>query len=328
VTLTGRNFGLPINRTVTIDNISVTSSGNDSLITFSVPNLSSVTSSGRRVTIVVNNTAGPTQAEVVVFPFVPTKPEGEVWVSLQEAPAGNLGAGNHTFVYRVLAQVNLDERYNIQVSADQTGWSAVVVDNAGAVISNPTIDIAKADPPGASQDVRVRVTIPSTGAASAKLTVRAVSQRNSQLVGVNGSGDTVTRGAAAPPPQVGITLTCFESRSSSDAATPNTTTPVTGPVAIQVTTNFWRLSFRAHFDSAGNYTATLLSIPDTHWTQTFTIAQPSTSKPVAVSTDNADQTIFVFFKATSGATASDVTLRIVKDDDNTKTAQYAQAVRL
>ena len=156
VTLSGSNFGIPIQRTVTIDDKLVTTTGNDSTIAFTVPNLDQVTSSGKRVTIVVNNSAGPASTEVMVFPYIPTKPTGEVWVSLKVPPSGNLGAGDQVFVYQVLAQVNLDEKYDIQATVDAAGWAAAIVDSGGQVIAQPTVSLAKADPPGVSAEMTGR----------------------------------------------------------------------------------------------------------------------------------------------------------------------------
>jgi hypothetical protein len=329
----GQGFDAPQGTIVTIDSIGVTptfGADKDHELIVTIPNVQGVTAAGKTVTLLVSNTKGTDMQDFVVFPAVATIPQGQLFVNLSQKPSDPqlLPSQSYVFVYTVQALTDLDETYVVSATMS-TGWAVQVVNDAGNPLSLAEISLPSAPAPaGATQTVRVRVTIPAgtvTG-TTGTLRVTVTSKRNpTGLVGRSG-GEILTVGAAPPSPlPIAITLNNVV---RTNAAQPSAVTGTDGRVRIGAGPNYYRFGFGASIKANTVYTVQITPPSDPRWTASFSNTAAETSRNIGPVSSDTSQPIFVFLRADAGAPDTTLTLRVTSTTDATQTGQMNQPIGL
>jgi len=328
----GEGFNAPTGTTVTIDNIGVQTApgGNlDREIVVTIPNLQGVPEAGRNVTLIVTNANGTAKRDFVVIPAVVTVPEGQIFVVMSEPPADTrlLAGQSYTFTYTVQAIANLDETYLLTASID-TGWTTQIVNAADSPITGE-VQIPAAPPPaGATQTVRVRVSIPLgvPDETTGLLRLTVTSRRNPAELSGHSGGETITVNHAPPTP-MDVTITLGEvTRTVATQPVPSTTGNV---VRIGATTANYRITFSAQIRADTVYTVALVAPADTLWFVSLSgSATPMLQKtigPVAAATN---QPIYVFVHAGEDAPDAEITFSLTSTTDASKFGRIIQTIGL
>lgn len=254
VTILGRNFGVPSSNSINIDGTSVAqilAGSNDSQLIVTIPNLQGIPQAGKFVTLAVANPKGSASLTFLLLQGQSVIPTGTLQVNLSPKPVSPadavIAAGKpYTFTFTVTAITSMDETYTV-VPAVQPGWTAVLVDGGGNVISPAEVRIAKGDPPnGTSQDILIRVSSPvgaANGTASS-LTVTVTAKHNSTVTNVGSTPTPIT--VNSPPPggqdQVVVSFDSVFSPGSGNAAA----------VKIPPTNAQVRVDFKANIKDTGS----------------------------------------------------------------------------
>jgi hypothetical protein len=265
----------------------------------------------------------------VVFPAVVTVPEGQLFVAMTKSPSDpKLIAGkSYTFTYTVQAIANLDETYSLSASVS-TGWNAHIVDAADNPISSE-IRLPFAPPPsGATQIVRVRVTIPADVAVGTigLLRLFVTSERNPTKLSGSSGGESITVNDI-PPPTMDVPITLGEiTRVAGTQPAPET---AGGVVRIGATPENYRITFSAQIRASTVYTVSVVAPDDAHWFASLagnaTPVLQKTIGPVAAATN---QPIYVFLRAQAGAPDAEITFSLTSTTDATKFGRIVQSIGL
>lgn len=279
-----------------------------------VPPVPGVPPGGLQTQLTVTNPRGFASRPVRVMPAILTNPEGQLFATMTQPPAGPLNAGaSHVFVFTIQAVVNIAETYTLspQLTAASlpNQWGVEVRDMADQPITSITIP-AGTPPTGETRQVRVRVTIPAgaaaASAASLSLTVR--SQRNQNLVG-NSPNFNFAVGGAPPAPEQ---LTVSRQGVTNGSVDPD------GTVAARLPQT--RVTYSVAGTQNGvNYTVSLGTIPN-GWTAAVV---GGTNQPAS----GTQLTFRIDFTPGAGASAATFNLRVSRADDANVFGTRAQAVR-
>jgi hypothetical protein len=331
VRIEGRSFGVPAALTVTIEGISAAVSqgeSSDSVVVITMPNLQAVPSSGREVTMTVNNPSGPSTTKFNVLPAQATIPRGQLFINLAEGPGEKikpLTAKSYTFKFSVRGLVNPTETFDLKPTIGRTGWTATVVDAADKEIPSPTVTFpGTINPPGQVEEVRVRVAVPATATAgqTAVLKLSATAQHDKNFSQESG-GDTLTVDQDAPAGQTEIAIGCAQVTFPD-----NEVAPVTGTVTIPAGSLESRLDFSVHVTVKGGYAIKLTAPPDPQWSWHLSGGASVMEKTLTANADNVDLPFFVFIKAPAGAAATNVAVAVTKAADTSVTQSFSQPVKV
>jgi len=306
---------------------SMKAGSSDTELIFTIPNLQGVTNVGKTVTLIVSAN-GTASISLEVFPYVPTIPSGQVFVTLSQPPAvAQLLAGqSYVFVYTVKAIADLDEIYTVTPTVSG-GWSVVTVDSLGQPLTPSEISLPAAGPPaGSTIDVRIRLQIPgglSNGtAATMRLTV--TSKRNPTLLYGSSGGEQLAVGAAPPGAHADVVV----------AYVPGSVTPPPGApapsdsggiVTIAPFSASYRLTFSAQITPAGTYLVEVVDQGDANWIVRLSANQTSAQ---LTATANSNNPIHVFVRALSGAQPSNVVLRVSSMVSPPDSGQFSQPIKI
>lgn len=329
----GRGFDVQMGNIVTIDGIGVSATAGqdrDRELVATIPNVQGVTASGKNITVLVSNAKGTDMQDFIVFPAVETLPEGQIFVRLTQSPTQTLISGqSYTFIYTVQAITNLEETYAVSASTSR-GWTAQMVDTNDAPISPAEIRMPSVAPPaGATQTVRIRVSIPAGLAnnTTAVLRVTINSRRNSRLFG-NSGGDDVTVGSSGPAPEtIAIVVPPTVARLSASQPSADTTG---GVVRIGAGVGNYRLAYSAQIRAGTVYTVLITQPADNRWTASLsgTGTTPVTSQNIGPVAADTNQPVFVFLRAVAGAPADSLTLRLTSTTNPNDTGHVDQPIAL
>lgn len=329
----GQGFDVLQGNIVTIDGIGVTAvagADRDREIIVMIPNIQGVTTIGKSVTALVSNARGTDMEDFVLFPAVETALEGQLFVTYtQPPPDATLEASqSYTFLYSVQALTNLNETYTATATVS-AGWAAQIVDASDVPITPAEITLPSAPPPaGATQTIRVRVSIPAGTAdrTSGVLQLTVTSQRNPTRVVDGSPGEEIVVGAAPPSPEpVSITLgNVIRTNASQPSAT------ITGNVVrIGASVDNYRFTFSAQIEADTVYNVQIDPSADGRWTTSLSGTDPAvTSQNIGPIDAAANQPIFVWVRATVGAPDSGLTLRLTSTTDPTETGHIDQSIGL
>lgn len=329
----GQGFYSPQGTIVTIDGIGVAPSfgaDKDRKLIVIIPNVQGVTAAGKTVTLLVSNTQGTDMQDLVVFPAVATIPQGQLFVNLSQKPSDPelLSSQSYVFVYTVQALTDLDETYVVSATVS-AGWAVQVVNEADNPLSPAEISLPSAPAPaGATQTVRIRVTIPAGTATGATGTLRVTvtSKHNpTGLVGRSG-GEILTVGAAPPSPlPIAITLNNVV---RTDATQPFNVTGTDGRVRIGAGPHYYRFGFSASIKANTVYTVQITPPSDPRWTASFSNTAAETSRNIGPVLSDTSQPIFVFLRADAGVPDATLTLRVTSTTDASQAGQVNQLIGL
>ena len=327
----GRNFGLPGSNVVTIDNTQVTefkAGSSDTQLIFDIPLLQGIPAQGKLVTLTVSNNIGFASTSMTVVPAQATVPAGTLFVNLSQSPSGALTAGqSFTFGFTVKAITNMDENYTLTPTV-QAGWPVKIVDQNNVDVVPAELRLAKGDPPdGTTATVFVRVTIPAgtpQGTAT-QLKLAVASKRNPSDLAAVSSGDTLTVGSAAPPPQeISVTFSNVLTPSGAQQGTESG-----GVVTLPTVNAQYRVDFIALIKDPGTYNIALTN-PGANWV--VRISGSPTGTPLAssitTSASNTNNSIKVLVTPQAGAAQTSLVVRVTKSDDATVFGQGTVQIRI
>jgi IPT/TIG domain-containing protein len=319
LTILGSGFGTDVENQVRIADLPAqVTGGGGTQLRVTVPVVPGVLSNGLQTLLTVSNPRGFASRSIRVMPAIITVPQGQLFASMTQAPAGTLNAGaSHVFTFTVQAVVNIAETYTLSpLLAAQSlpnQWQAVVLDALDSPITAITIPAGQ-PPSGESRQVRVRVTIPAgaTAGSAASLSLTVRSQRNVNLIGTS-SIVNLTVGSA-PPPAEQLTLNP-ESLINGSVDPPGLPG---GTVVCRPSTT--RVTFSVAGTQAGaSYVVSLGTVP-ANWTAAVV---GGNTQPASGS-----QLIFrVDFTPGAGAAAATFNLRVSRQSDANVFGTRALAVR-
>lgn len=208
ITVIGRNFATPAtNNVVTIDGTRVTGfrfGSSATQLVFDVPDIPGLPAGGKPVTLQISNTNGSADFSFNLEPKA-VVPTGRVEVLYTEPPVmtvaePNITAGqSYVFTFDIKAFVTTAGQYQVDVTTDQSGWSAELLEGDTDNPASTNILPLPGVPSGASQTIRVRVNVAAAGgSASAMLTV-AVAETTTGTA-VNPGNKQIDIAVGSPPP--------------------------------------------------------------------------------------------------------------------------------
>jgi hypothetical protein len=319
----GRNFGLPSANVVTIDGVPVgqiKSGSTDTLLIVDVPLIGGVAEQGKTVTLTVSNPSGFAQTSLVIVPAVQTTPTGSLFVTLSRSPTEPqlLPGQSYIFVFSVQAFTNMEELFSLTPNITP-GWTAAIVNDDNVPLIPAEIRFPKSDPPvGTTNEVRVRVTLPTAtaGAPTALLRLAVASKKNPAGLNKTSGGDPITVGQPPPPPQrVKVSF-------SAVLGSPPASKDANNVIVIPVAGTTYRVDFSVVNQDPGNYNF-VLTPPGGLWTAR--IEGPSSSGQL---TANQGKLVITSLSAQAGAAPASLVLRVTKADDATVFGQFSQPIRL
>lgn len=325
--ITGLNFGSKPR--VMLEELLITRfdvSTDRMLLVKSIPAVQNIPEAGRSVSLTVASDQG--SHAVVSFRLAqPTilKPEGRLEVQ-RTGPVSNaaLVAGTtYTIAYSIRAIASIDEDYDVTATVDK-GWPAVVVRSATEPQSPPitSIRIERGQNPtvGTTKLVGVRVTIPAGTADEVvgKLSLTVTSQKNSKLARTSDDTELEVGETPAGPQAIGITpnsVTAPGSLESRPNQKPLILAPPTGRAEDEVD-----ITFVATIPADGRYTVQPLNFSSggAHWTANVV------GPPAAIAMTQPDEHFVVTVKASPGAGAATLRVRLVSDTDATVFGELQQ----
>lgn len=320
----GKNFGLPTLNVVTVDGnpVSLFKAGsNDALLIFDVPAVQGVPQQGGKlVTLTISNQHGFASTTFTVVQALPTIPQGNLFVTYSQAPTeAQLNPGNsYIYVFTVQAITNMTETYTLTPTVDQSGWQATVIDNSGNPLSPSEVAIPKGDPPlGSSQNVRIRLAIPTGAAVGTTAVLRLTVTSKLNPSNLTTSSADVTNVVGSPPPPTQTIAVTFSSQAGGGFDGTSVVVPTTNTMIA--------VNFSALFKDAGTYTIsppTIESNPSSLWT-----AQLMGAASLNIASPNASVMIVTGVSAQSGAAATNLVLRITRADNSTIFGEVQQPIR-
>jgi hypothetical protein len=213
ITATGTNFAQPaVLNTVTIDgqpvlNLSTIESSATKLV-FDPPNLTDLPEGGRTVTLRVENANGFATFQFTLAP-VQQIPAGNVQVLYTTAPVLPIGQNitlgqPYIFTFRVTAFATLATNYRVEASVTgASGWTTEVLQESGDTPGTGIFNIPGVMT-GSSKDVRVRVTLASSGGAGT-LNINVTTEQTTQVLPGN-VAIVITPGQQPPTPETRVRI--------------------------------------------------------------------------------------------------------------------------
>lgn len=205
VQVSGRNFGLPSQVTVSLNGTKaiLKAGSGDRLLIFDVPVFGGVDEAGIEATLLVQAAAGSTAEQVRVQPPLPL-PNGDIVVSVKMPNVPTIDPGIQKFPCSINVRSSEYESFSVTARAGtaQQPWAVSVLDADARLLSELAFPKSTT---GTTKPVTLQVTIPpgTTGAAALSLTVTA--KRNPAFTGT--SGDIGFRVGEKPPSQPTIPVT-------------------------------------------------------------------------------------------------------------------------
>ena len=308
----GKNFGLPSQNVVTIEEKTIATFENGSheqlLIIKSIPNVQDIPQDGREVTLLLSNAIGNATTTFKLAQPPITKPTGTLKSKLNAPPAETIVENkSFTFGFEIAAITTMDDKYTI-VPAVDLGWKAEYVDDAGTPIKPSELSILKGPQPTVAtiHNVKIRVAVPSGVApgTTGKLTLTVTSKLNPELTDKSDVA-LIKVGSQTEADKIGITLSGVVTpgkKSGNDIEIPLATGAGKNVTAI----------FTVTLDKAGLYkiaTPTFSPNPGNIWTaELITITPAQLAAP--------EDSIKVKVKVpVTGAVSTNMTLSVVHSED-------------
>ena len=301
VTVTGRNFSVPsINNTISLDGFPVlegfSQGGTAEQFVFDIPDIG--LTSGRMVSLRVGNGVEPPAS--FAFPLLPRLviPNGRIQVAYTLPPiAGNVAAAQ-SYVLGYLITALADQAGNYLVRpAIGAGWTAELLDETRDVPRASNTFALPGNLAGATQVVRIRVTVASAAAAgdqrTLNLTITETTTGTRVVPGVITTNFQVGQPVPTPETRVQPSLSIVDGDASLDGAT------VRFRRAGAPASATGRIQLRIRFAEGGDYQLDSSFSQPTGWTAEASI------NPIRIPTGGTfPRTQDVDFEITAGASAA------------------------